>query len=115
MEYCASVWNSGYVGDVNKIESVQRKVTKLCPALKLLSYSERLEQLGLVDLKERRNRGDMIMIFKLSLNNKNLFNKYFTLNSSTTRGHELKLVKHRVYILSLAKDHSIKGPVEQSE
>jgi hypothetical protein len=38
LEYCSSVWNPCYYGDINKIESVQRRFTKYLAGLKDCSY-----------------------------------------------------------------------------
>ena len=48
------------------IEKVQRRATKLIPALKDLDYKERMRQLKLPTLKYRRYRGDLIQVFKIT-------------------------------------------------
>ena len=52
-------------GDIEIIEKVQKRATKLIISLKKLSYVERLKQLQLPTLKYRRLRGDMIELFKI--------------------------------------------------
>jgi len=54
------------------------------------SYEERLQCLKLWTLEERRNRQDLIEVFKMC-------NEFFTLadNNIGTRGHSRKLVKFR--------------------
>ena len=47
-----------------KIESVQRRFTRMIDGVGLLPYSERLEILKLTTLIERRARGDLIEVFK---------------------------------------------------
>ena len=47
------------------IEGVQRRATKQLPELSKLSYPERLKKLKLPTLACRRNRGDMIEVFKI--------------------------------------------------
>ncbi|XP_077985252.1 uncharacterized protein LOC144439895 [Glandiceps talaboti] len=70
--------------------------TRQIPALKGLTYSERLVRLCLPTLAYRRERGDMIEAFKI-------LNKYYDDTvanfltrdtSERTRGHSLKLQKH---------------------
>ena len=51
--------------DIEIIEKVPKRATKLIISLKHLSYSERLKQLQLPTLKYRRLRGDMIQVFKM--------------------------------------------------
>ena len=46
--------------DVDKIERVQKKATKLIPELSKKSYSDRLKFLNLPTLKYRRCRGDIV-------------------------------------------------------
>ncbi|XP_060068745.1 uncharacterized protein LOC132548866 [Ylistrum balloti] len=65
LEYAASVWNPYKIRDIESIERVQRRATKLIPGLKELSYSDRLKKLGLPTLAYRRLRGDMINVFKI--------------------------------------------------
>ena len=49
--------------DIEDIENVQKRATKLVISLKHLPYIDRLQQLKLPTLKYRRLRGDMIEIF----------------------------------------------------
>ena len=58
-------------------EKIQRRATKLIPALRYVSYEERLKECGLTTLGMRRLRGDQIEVFKI-LNgheNNNIFFK----------------------------------------
>jgi len=52
-------------GDIEIIEKVQNRATKLIISLKKLSYIERSKQLQLPTLKYRRLCGDMIEVFKI--------------------------------------------------
>ena len=52
------------IGDIEVIEKIQKRATKLVIQLKNLPYTERLKELDLHTLKYRRIRGDMIEIFK---------------------------------------------------
>lgn len=64
LDYASSVWSPYKKKDIDKIEGVQRRVTKQLPGLKDMSYPERLKKLGLPTLSYRRIRGDMIETFK---------------------------------------------------
>ena len=54
--------------DIEDIEKVQKRATKLVISLKKLPYKDRLEHLHLVTLKYRRLRGDMIEVYKIVTN-----------------------------------------------
>ena len=83
------------VKDTEELEKVQRRATKLVPELKDLSYEDRLKELGLFKLSDRRKRGDAIFLFKVvhKLVDINV-NQLFTLNHTTkTRGHSYKILQ----------------------
>jgi len=46
------------------IERVQPRATRLVPGFSKLPYDERLKRMKLKTLKQRRQRGDMIEVFK---------------------------------------------------
>ena len=50
--------------DLDAIENVQMRATKLVDGLSNLTYSERLQKLNLPTLKYRRLRGDIIEMYK---------------------------------------------------
>jgi hypothetical protein len=50
---------------IEKIESVQKRVTKQFTGMKNLSYPERLKKLGLPTLAYRRIRGNMIEVYNI--------------------------------------------------
>jgi len=64
LDYCSSVWNT-YSKDIELLERVQHRFTRLFSELRSLPYEVRLCQLGLWSLEERRNRTDPIEVFKL--------------------------------------------------
>jgi hypothetical protein len=65
VDYASSVWAPYKMKYIEKIESVQKRVTKQFPGMKKLSYPERLKKLGLPTLAYRRIRGDMIEVYKI--------------------------------------------------
>ena len=96
LEYAAVVWSPHLKKHVNKLEKVQRAVTRWVPELRGLSYEERLEKLQLTKLEDRRTRGDMIMLFKcLTGREKVDMDGSFELSKTNLRGHSMKLVKRR--------------------
>jgi hypothetical protein len=68
LEYAVPVWNALNKKDKNKIEKVQKLATKMVPQIKDLKYDERLLNLGITNLEQRRERGDMIQMFKIHKN-----------------------------------------------
>jgi len=86
--------------DVDKLERVQKRATKLIPELSKESYSDRLKALKLLTLKYRQYRGDMIELFKII---KGIYDpacvphfEYMELtdNLIRTRGNKFKLQCH---------------------
>ena len=67
LDYASSVWAPYKMKQayIEKIESVQKRVTKKFLGMKNLSYPERLKKLGLPTLAYRRIRGDMIEVYKI--------------------------------------------------
>ena len=61
-----SLWSTCYQKDKILIERVQHRFTRMIPGFSKLPYHERLEHLGLWSLEERRNRADIIEVFKMT-------------------------------------------------
>ena len=95
LEYCIQAWMPYRKKDVDTLERIQRRATKMIPELRDLSYEERLKECGLTTLETRRLRGDQIEVFKIFNGYENIDrNMFFSLKKdSRTRGHEVKLVK----------------------
>ena len=98
VEYCISAYNAHYKKDKELIEKVQRRFTKMINNMEGKSYKERLYCLKLWTLEERRNRQDLIEVFKMCNGLSRLkLNEFFTLTDNTRgiKGHSRKLVKFR--------------------
>jgi ribonuclease P/MRP protein subunit RPP40 len=65
LEYANTVWCPHRILDIERLEKVQMRATKLIKAIRYLPYEERLRHLKLPTLKYRRLRGDMIEVFKI--------------------------------------------------
>ena len=65
LEYAIAAWHPYKKKDIDMIEKVQRRATKIVPSLKHLTYPERLKELNIPTLSYRRIRGDMIETFKI--------------------------------------------------
>src|SRR5437870_13904884 len=65
LEYCVQAWCPYLKKDIDKLEKVQARATRLINECKNQSYEKRLQCTGLTTLSERRIRGDMIEVFKI--------------------------------------------------
>jgi hypothetical protein len=65
LEYANTVWAPIKLADVDHLEKVQRRATKLVPEIRNMTYPQRLRELKLPSLVYRRARGDMIETYKL--------------------------------------------------
>ncbi len=94
LEFSNVAWSPKLLKDKRLIEAVQRRATKMIPALEDCSYEERLKILDMPSLMYRRARGDMIEVYKYT-------HGLYTVNDSlltrdddnTRRGHGYKLRK----------------------
>ena len=89
------VSSAHYSKDKILLEKIQHRFTRMIPGLKNLDYATKLEILHLRSLEERRNRADLIELFKMfkgftKVRVEELFER--SLNSNT-RGHSLELKK----------------------
>ena len=99
LEYCVHAWSPHFETDITLLENVQRRATRMVREFNQLSYEDRLKELGLTKLKDRRTRGDMILTYRLLKGEEGVdFRKFFTLaeNEHDTRGHSKKLEKPMV-------------------
>ena len=97
LEFCISAWSPYYKKDKELLERVQHRFTRMFPGLRTLPYIDRLQSLGLWSLEERRNRADLLEVFKIYKGLSRIsFSSMFTLsNVTSTRGHTAKISKNR--------------------
>ena len=97
LDYCSSVWSPYMKKDIEALEKVQKRATKILPQLKHMNYCDILKACKLPTLHYRRIQGDMIETYKI------LTGKYdietapslVGVCSSVTIGHSLRLPKNR--------------------
>ena len=66
MEFCTAAWSPHYTKDKQLIEKVQRRFTRMIPRLKNVAYEDRLKDLKLWSLEDRRISADLIEVFKIT-------------------------------------------------
>ena len=98
LEYGHVIWPLCFKTDLNKVENLQRRMTKLIPLIRDLEYPERLRVLKLPSIAYRRSRSDMIEVYKLLMGKYSTNEGLLKINRNSrpsTRGHHLKLEKQR--------------------
>ena len=101
LDYCIQACTATLRRDIETLEKVQRRATKLVPFLRNLPYEDRLRWLNLPTLGEQRRRGDLIETFKILKQHDQVDPQNFFIlredapGRENTRGHHLKIFKQR--------------------
>jgi len=96
LEYCNVVWHPCLKQDIELLEGVQHRATKMVPGLAKLSYEERLQKMNLPSLVYHRTRGESLRskylhgLYKVDCSELLALHKTGKMN---TRSHSLKLKK----------------------
>ena len=92
VEYCTVAWSPHYQKDKQLIEKIQRRFIRMIPSLQKQPYDRAMNILKIQSLEERRNRADLIFLYKMYRGfTRPRFNDFFQLTKiDKTRGHHLE-------------------------
>ncbi len=65
LEFAVQAWSPWTAGDIDCLEKVQIRAVKMVSGLRGRTYSERLDELDLPTLEERRREFDMVQVYKI--------------------------------------------------
>ncbi len=65
LDFASQAWSPWLSGDKEVLENVQKRAIKQVTGLAGRSYEERLGELGMVTLEERRHQADMAQVYKI--------------------------------------------------
>ena len=100
------VWFPYKMKDIEEVESVQKRATKMLPETKNLSYEERLRLLNLPTIVYRRHRGDMIELYKMTndLYDNDVFPKLEFRNANITINRSIRDNSKQLFIKITKKE-----------
>ena len=97
LDYCVQAWRPHYQKDINTLEAVQKRATRMVTGLQETCYESRLKELGLTTLETRRIRADMLEVFKIMKGIERInADDLFEMSTQSTRGHKWKFYKKSV-------------------
>jgi ribonucleases P/MRP protein subunit RPP40 len=107
LDYCIQAWRPHLQKDIDVLERVQRRATKMVEECKGMDYEERLRFMKLTTLEVRRERADLIEVYKIlngleGLREEDFFVRHSNVvtggmpSRTNTRGNSLKLYKKGV-------------------
>ena len=90
-------WSPHLRRDIDKMEKIQRRATKMIPEIRNHSYHQRIQELDLISLVKIRLRGQLIEVFKYlnrftTASARGLFD--YDLNDRTRNNGAKLIVKH---------------------
>ena len=93
LEYVSPVWSPTHVMLIRSVEAVQSRFTKRLLGMNQLPYTERLTQLGLQSLEQRRLITDLISYYNMIHGHSSLtFSDFFSFtHNPSSRGHSLRI------------------------
>ena len=104
LEYCVQAWRPFLQQDIDNIERVQRRATRMISELANLEYSERLRRCNLTILEIRRHRANLLEVYRIVHGMEDLDpGKFFVFRDDRegreSRGHNLHILKQRFSLM----------------
>jgi hypothetical protein len=65
LDFAVQAWSPWLQADIKALERVQQRAVKMVSGLRSQDYTERLKELRLTTLEERRHQADMLHMYKL--------------------------------------------------
>ena len=82
LERAVQFWSPHLRQDIDKMEKLQRRATKIIPEIRNHSYHQRFKELDLISLVQRRLQGQLIEVFKY-------LNRFTTASARGLFGYDL--------------------------
>ncbi|KAG0417085.1 hypothetical protein EQH57_1038, partial [Dictyocoela roeselum] len=96
LEYAVQCWSPTLVQDIERLERVQARATKMITSIRHKGCQRRLRELNFFIVEKRRLREQLIETFKILKGFNNIEHRnLFMLNNNPSRNHELKLQPKR--------------------
>lgn len=93
MEYAVQAWAPWMVKDIELLQRIYHRVTRMVKGYEHLSYAERLQGLNLFDFPYRRLRGDLILLYKIMSDDQHPLQELFIRQElRASRTHDVPLV-----------------------
>ena len=102
MDYCSQAWRPHHVQDIELLERVQKRATRMIEECKGKTYQQRMDVCNLTTLETRRIRADLIEVYKIlkgkeGVDKGGLFIMADNNNRKmVTRGHSMKLYQRQI-------------------
>ena len=65
LEFAVQAWSPWTAADKDVLENVQKRAVRMVSGLRADTYEDRLKELGLLSLEERRHQADMVLVYKI--------------------------------------------------